>query len=202
MNNPTTNLDLTRPQDWREHLGVYRPGADALYPADWIDIARDTLRFHVQVWDIGRADRDRIASQDILYIPGFSAIREGLNAPLFRTRTAHAQFSRWWRRYEKLFDGKPGESYLPVLRSGRVKGVVVEDDLILGDGVLASMATGRSLHDMAIVDLDHYMWLPKLAPHWAWIAANCTGRVYRVHTGWLFARDNDAVRFRLTIEDR
>ncbi len=171
-------------------LSSFRHGDDIAYLTD-IDLEMPTARFHLSVWmnDATEDRKEKLRSLDCSH--------HLLSGRLtFLSETSRRAFRQWWNFYTErfFFDLDPMTHFFPVLRPGRLSGVLVERRSVLDqflyedqckyDGYTAPISMSKSA-------------IEETLPVWSWIVTNCQSPVLRAPHGWLFHRDTDAALFRM-----
>ena len=139
---------------------------------------------HLQIWRESGAmspDRYKIVTENFgnrINPNTFEMDFSGVSILLLKDEEARDEFNAWWIKYSERFDGLEHETYLPVPGNNFISGYMVAHDMV--QAPVMQVPSPMSYKD-----------------EWAWIVANCPGKVYWTITHWIFSNQNDAVLFKL-----
>lgn len=139
---------------------------------------------HLQIWQSSGAmtpDRYKIVTETTgkhINPNTFEMDFSNVAMLLVKDEEARDEFNEWWIKYSERFSGLEHETFLPVPSNNFISGYMVQHANITAP--VMQVPSPISYKD-----------------EWAFIVANCPGKVYWTITHWIFEDQNDAVMFKL-----
>jgi len=151
-----------------------------LYTVDWHLEEYECLYFHYLIWiELYKNDFDdygTVFKSECGIFPAFGKIDTRLH------------FEEWLDRYTDIFysDREISKTSIPQPISGKLSGFCVDD----GQPDYPYDVTANPFVPKNTSTYDDFLT-------WAWIVSHCRSSVLRLHRGWLFTDETDAVMFKM-----